>query len=118
MTDLRAITEAATPGPWKADMFTVESAASTNWEPWQGRILAVPDAYIVTAGDDGGFRREEDAAYVAAWPPDRALAALDVIEAAQRLAKVLDLASSVYTPERRAARLAFYLAIARWEALR
>ena len=55
---------------------------------------------------------EADWIFTRAATPQTILALLDVVEAAQRLDKVLDLASSVHTPERRAARLALRAALA------
>ena len=50
--------------------------------------------------------------YAATGDQQTILALLDVVEATLRLSKVLDLASSVHTPERRLARLALRAALA------
>ena len=69
--DLRAIAEKATPGPWwsnKAGLPNPEYVFSP-YGGIGGRL------YVV-----GSSGTKEDRAHIAAWSPDRALAALDVIE--------------------------------------
>ena len=62
MADLRAIAEAATPGPWAQDRWQVHEDVSGD------------AAYI------GDAALQANARHIAAWSPDRALAALAVIE--------------------------------------
>jgi hypothetical protein len=65
--DLRRIAEAATPGPWHVD------TANGVIPPDNGEAVCYPlrDKRVLA-----------DATHIAAWHPARALAALDVIEAA------------------------------------
>jgi hypothetical protein len=84
MSDLRAIAEAATPGPWRVG----ERPALSNGV-WADGFTSSPDEDGVSghlvAWCHSEWRDEADAAHIAAWHPGRALAALDVIEAARSL---------------------------------
>lgn len=82
MSDLRAIAEAATPGPW----------AATTGFVYEERLKAL-NADALRANSGGHFIgstlgprdvRHANAVHIAAWSPNRTEAALDVIEAAQR----------------------------------
>ncbi len=118
MTDLRAIAEAATPGPWgwfgNLDNREVYLATRdrgrlflmrfVRWGMSGAQPLFRGDRHMAkasevpvfevapnaTSRDDPAVYRSDivgfrnpDATYIAAWSPDRALAALDVIEAAE-----------------------------------
>lgn len=102
--NLREIARAATPGPWAADdkgVFTVDEAGPVAW---------VGDAY--PRGDN---HPAENMAHIAAWSPDRALATLDVIEAARAYRS----AHRQWGPSEVASTsVALRDALARWDALR
>ena len=75
--DLRRIAEAATEGPWSL----VDKGQIGKLHGW-----------MVTAGAKAAgiltlFDESSDAEYITAWHPARALAALKVIEAAERQAE-------------------------------
>ena len=68
--DLRRIAEAATPGPYFAE---------------EGNFISLANGHIVAEVPCCGANNA-DVLDIAAWPPERKLAALDVIEAAERTA--------------------------------
>lgn len=77
---LRAIAEAATPGPWSRDTFGCVSASRRN------RTIAMPgNGFRASAQDD------TDARFIANFDPPTVLALLDEIE---RLRKELALSDS------------------------
>jgi len=79
-TELRAIAEKATPGPWRE--FTEQT--------WH-KIDAADGSGIALMNVFGRHREAtDDARHIAAWHPARALAALDVIEAAMAWRHVPD----------------------------
>ena len=75
--DLRRIAEAATPGPWELD----DGAIWVREREW----IEAPNVRepIIDTGYSRSPYAAWDAAYIAAWNPARALAALKVIEAAE-----------------------------------
>jgi hypothetical protein len=92
MTDLRALALAATPGPWfEADWNDDDGQVKTTIERRTPEVLRPgwasiwPDAMVHhrVAETEAGENPLADAAYIAACSPDRILALLDVVEAAQ-----------------------------------
>ncbi len=79
--ELRALAEAATPGPWRHSGATVWAPMSPD-DPTDYSGEAV--AYVPTLGDEFDA---DDAAYIAAASPDRILALLDEVA---RLEAALD----------------------------
>lgn len=106
MSDLRAIAKAATPGPWR------ELIWDYGEDDRPGTMFVTADPIDTQAALAVGLS-EADAAHIAAWSPDRALAALDVIEAAGQVART----DAMSQPKRTAATNALRDALARWEAL-
>lgn len=77
---LRALAEAATPGPWEAD----GNEVSQHWsrpEPWKTVASSEVACMSYCYGGSGrGIEDEADAAYIAAADPSTMLALLDEIE--------------------------------------
>jgi hypothetical protein len=82
MTDLRALAEAATPGPWFYDSYSrVFSTLLVQADDDNCEVASVPPA----AGDTAHGRHAADAAYIAAVYPDVVLRLLDVVDAAREI---------------------------------
>lgn len=82
--DLRALAEAATPGPWTVTRLPGggRTVAANHWSRVGDGASGYTDLTFQVKG--------ADAAHIAAWSPDRAIAALDVIEAARRTSLLTD----------------------------
>jgi hypothetical protein len=81
VSDLRQLAEKATPGPWRVTRETVGHEAANI-------LYGSPEMRLATV--IAGPTALDDAEFIAACSPERVLAMLDVIEAAQaRLALVI-----------------------------
>lgn len=105
MTDLRALAEAATPGPWTAliESYEAPGAMFVTHQPEDAQTpIVLGVAY-------------SDAAYIAAADPTTVLALLDVLDAARRLSDKRTVDSDGFWVSQREMR---YLddAIARYDA--
>ena len=91
MTDpeLRAIAEKATPGPWWQTAMpwndTGTSVHAGDYDPHRGKTVTDTDTSFTDAEEES--RDVANAVHIAVWHPARALAALDVIEAARAVIK-------------------------------
>jgi hypothetical protein len=91
--EIRALAEAATPGPWAATSWTVEDC-STDGEPCAGRLVPAEEGdevlyrsvHVVGGGEVCHVEpsSEADARYIAAFSPERAIDLLDRLDAAER----------------------------------
>jgi hypothetical protein len=92
-TELRVLAEAATPGPWKADVFNVCDRVSPppTGPIWGSHVWIGPYShYIPSEHEQIGERLSAptpDAAYIAAVSPDVILALLDRCEKAEAALK-------------------------------
>ena len=112
MSDLRAIAEAATP----------ETAGRWRYRRCDFGHGPDPDySYVEWGAKDGGLGTAAlsvpMARYIAAWSPDRTLAALDVIEAARELWHIPDSGNGDSAPRLNEAYAGLRAALTRWEAL-
>lgn len=88
--DLRALAEAATPGPWQANVLGSEGYAVVGDT---GRRFAgdrVRLGHIARCGHESWEIDKANAAYIAAASPDVILALLDEIEAHRQTAHLSD----------------------------
>ena len=87
--ELRALAEAATPGPWRHSGATVWAPVSPD-DPTDYSGEAV--AYVPTLGDEFDA---DDAAYIAAMSPDVALALIDRLKRAEAALSVERIAEAL-----------------------
>lgn len=120
MSDLRKIAEAATRGPWFY-LGRTSGRPDPDWPGYYFPFVFGPNEENPICQMEGDWLDEhENAAHIAAWSPERALAAMDVIEATRLVIGYLDALAEEF-PEKmpmlqdRGDRLRD--ALRRWEAL-